>query len=190
MITLTTLGLHRGHTRQVARGARLTCRDYVPRWADDYLGPDEVSATLRSRFGHASEPPDLVTWVPGHDGSLGPGYFVAETLARSWNRPLVESLIRVAPLPSAHDCVRPTLKQALSSLACVASPHRTTDRLAVVDNVVASGVSMYAAITKLYEDGYESLNPISISADPTAGYQRYFRTHPWAISAARRHLRT
>src|SRR5258705_1905216 len=102
---LESIGSHDGTARRLARGARLMCRPYVERWGNDYEEP--MPAVRRSAWALAQQPlPDFIAWVPGHDGTPGPGHYLAQELASLWNVPAIDLLERTIPLPSAHSAVR------------------------------------------------------------------------------------
>lgn len=179
MTQLRFLGRHTGYVRQLARGTRLTCRDYVPRWQGDFLEPVDALAALAPLLPAWHDELDAVTWIPGHDGSPGPGYYVAEVVARSLHVPLVEALVRTTQLASAHASAdRPSfhaVRQSLVAAPTIASP---LDRTLVVDNVIASGATMRGALAVLRDTGYQHLEAFSISVDPLAGCRVYMSEVP------------
>lgn len=185
MIPLLTLGDHRGYVRQIARGVRLNSRPYVERWQNEYLEP--ADALLRAQVLFERPPSvDAITWVPGHDGSPGPGFDLAIALASRWKIPLIECLVRVLPIRSAHSAIRrPSEAESRSSMA-VAGPPR--DGVMVVDNVIASGASMAAALSVLEDGGWRGLAALAISVDTNAGSSRYLETWgprvAWATGAS------
>lgn len=174
MTRLRFLGPHTGYVRQLARGTRLVCRDYVPRWQMDYLEPGDALHALPPLLPTWRGEIDAVTWVPGHDGSLGPGFYVAEVLACSLRVPMVEALTRSTKLDSAHASIeRPAfnaVRQSLSADPDIVSPQ---DRILVVDNVIASGATMRGALAVLRGIGCQHLEAFSISVDPLAGSSAY-----------------
>ncbi|WGX98157.1 hypothetical protein [Nocardioides sp. L-11A] len=163
---LVTLGPHAGSIRDLARGVRLAARPYVDRWGRDYLEPADALRRA-SELLPRPERADAVTWVPGHDGSPGPGHALAAALATSWRLPLRECLLRPHEIPSAHSSgERPGLDSVCDSLAVTG---RHPGRLVVVDNVIASGANMLGALRTLAAAGRTDLIVMSVSIDATAG---------------------
>jgi hypothetical protein len=175
---LETLGLHQGSARRLARGARLACRPYVARWGDDFEDPS--AAIQRSAWVLARQPiPDFVTWVPGHDGTPGPGYFLAEALAALWHIPAVDTLERTTVLPSAHAAAsRPTVDEVAHSLRV---SKRISGQGILVDNVIASGASISGAMRQLTSANVQIAALASISVDLAGGSHQfvYHRGRHW-----------
>lgn len=169
MIPLLTLGPHLGQARRIARGVRLSCRPYVERWGEDFVDPDlalDIFAASLPRITHF----DAVTWVPGHDGSPGPGFYAAESLARLWGIPLKQQLQRVIAIPSAHGASeRPSWSSTLMSLEATDECLAPNARLLVVDNVIATGANMCAAVSALVQLGYANVTVATCSVDLSAG---------------------
>lgn len=169
MIPLLTLGSYLGQSRRVARGVRLACRPYADRWGEDFIDP---GAALRT-FAANLPPDDLfdaVTWVPGHDDSLGPGFYAAAALSRAWKIPLLQQLHRVYLIPSAHNAiVRPSWSLTLGSLEATRDSLLVTSRLLVVDNVIATGANMSAAVSALRKVGHRNIAVATCSVDLNAG---------------------
>jgi orotate phosphoribosyltransferase len=110
-----------------------------------------------------------VTWVPGHDGSPGPGYAFAELVADARRLPLVDAVQRTAPIPSAHRSTRrATLDEQVASLHARA----TSRRLVVVDNTATSGTSLHAVIDRLHAEG------VIVTAAVTASISRHLTATP------------
>ena len=145
---LYAVSRHSGYARSVARGIRALCRPRDPAWGGRALpSEDECRAFVVRAFSSLACPGEVVTWVPGHDGSNGPGHFVAQWLGGLWRLPVRELFSRSVPLPSAHDCsVRPTLLEQVASLAVLGDCIPLKARVVVVDNVVASGSSMLGCL--------------------------------------------
>ena len=110
-----------------------------------------------------------MTWVPGHDGSPGPGYAFAELVADAWRLPLVDAVQRTTPVPSAHRSPRrATLDEQVASLHALP----TTRRLVVVDNTATSGTSLHAAIDRLHAER------VVVTAAVTASISRHLTAEP------------
>lgn len=173
-VPLSSLGAHKGITRKMARGIRLASRPYVSRWGADYLEPADA-LSMACELLPSPRDAKFITWIPGHDGSPGPGFGLASALSRAWGLPLTESLIRVRHLRSAHSSsCRPSPSESWHSLRPYGPPH--SDGI-LVDNVVASGGSMLAAISMLVsEGGWTNLRSVSVSADLTAGCGRLLKS--------------
>lgn len=160
--SLDTLGLHQGALRRMARGVRMESRPAPPYWGLDYYEPE---LALRLVCSVSAPPPavEWVTWVPGHDGSPGPGFALAQALALHWRMPLVESLIRVHSVPSSHASpIRPSFNQSLRSLQVIGPPRNS---LLLVDNVVATGNSMSSCMQALSLAGWSGAQAWSLSVD-------------------------
>ncbi len=165
-VPLVTLGPHIGEVRDVARGVRLAARPYVERWGTDYLEPEEALRRACALL-HPPERADVITWVPGHDGTPGPGYALAAALADRWELPLRECLVRRHEIPSAHSSTtRPSLDRVRASLAVACE---RPGRVIVADNVIASGANMIGALRTLTAAGWPDLIALSVSVDPAAG---------------------
>ena len=118
------MGTHTGHRAFVSRGVHSMCRRPLPRWNDTYLSPSESLTQLGDWLGTVSPTGSVVTWVPGHDASRGPGYTVAVIAAETWDLPLIELVTRRQPLRSAlASTVRPTLDQQLATLTSLQPGH-------------------------------------------------------------------
>lgn len=169
---LKTLGNHQGLARRLARGTRLTCRPYVARWVADFEDPGP--AVRRSAWALAQQPiPDFVLWVPGHDGTPGPGYYLAQALSCHWHVPAIELLERTVELPSAHAAVeRPTIDEVAESLRVT---RHVSGHGVLIDNVVASGASVAGAIRQLDAAGIAIAAVNCVSVDLAAGSGRFVR---------------
>lgn len=166
-VPLSSLGAHQGLARKVARGIRLASRPYVSRWGTDYLEPADALSMACSLLP-SPDGAKAITWIPGHDGSPGPGFDLARALSHAWGLPLTEGLVRVRHVRSAHSSsCRPSAAESWQSLRPCGPPR--SDGI-LVDNVVASGGSMSAAISMLVsEGGWTNLRSVSVSTDLTAG---------------------
>lgn len=173
MNELITFGQHAGTARRLARGVRLACRSYVSRWRDEYLDPAVALSLIEKRFQFVPRTADFVTWVPGHDGTPGPGYYLAACVASAWKVPLIEVLARRNSLPSAHSAlIRPTLTAARDSLQVIDWKSQGSSLL-VVDNVIASGASMLGALDTLDAANYRLVSAFAISVDLDAGSRQH-----------------
>lgn len=174
---LVTLGEHKGNARRLARGVRMTCRPYLDRWGFDHLDPDVAVKQCEYDFSTVDKPGDILTWVPGHDKSNGPGHAVAEVLAGLWGVPLVETLKRSCPVRSAHSApsARPSIDEVRSSLSALdPTALDVVDRtVVVVDNVIASGASVIGSAQLLLDAGFRVDGIVSISVDLSAGSRHY-----------------
>ena len=169
---LRTLGHHRGNIRRLARGTRLVCRPYVARWCDDFEDP--TPAVRRSAWALAQQPiPDFVLWVPGHDGTPGPGHYLAQALADLWRVPAIDLLERTEELPSAHNAVqRPTVDEVQQSLRVT---KHVSGHGVLIDNVIASGASSAGAIRLLTEANIAIAAVGCVSVDLDAGSSRFIQ---------------
>lgn len=87
--TLFTMGAHAGTARRVARAMRTTCRPVAARWGDNIADLDETRRlTLGWLEGLDRRDADVVTWVPGHDGSPGPALLLAHLVGDAWGLPV------------------------------------------------------------------------------------------------------
>ena len=169
MTALHTLGVHDGLARDIARALRATCRPTPSVWAVPLLEDDAARCVHNWARRHPQPEADAVTWVPGHDGSPGPGHVLAELVADAWHLPLVDAVQRTTPIPSAHRSPRrATLDEQVASLhACP-----TTQRLIVVDNTATSGTSLCAVIDRLHAER------VTVVAAATASISRHLTTTP------------
>lgn len=187
MIPLYAVGPHEGYARRVARGVRLASRPYVTRWQGDYEDPD-VALKVASFMVERPRKATTITWVPGHDGTPGPGYALAEALAMRWGLRLEEHILRRKFLNSSHDSTtRPTCGEVKRSLQGVPPVSGDSGRhLLVVDNVIASGASMVGSLQSLLDCGWTDIEALSITVDMDAGVRRYLapgNQHLWIPGA-------
>ena len=170
-IPLHTIGVHDGLARNIARPLRITCRPAPSPWATSPLDLDTAGRHVHDWASRHPQPEaDAVTWVPGHDGSPGRGYALAQLVADAWRLPLVDAVQRTAPIPSAH---RSTRRATLDDEQ-VASLHAraTNRRLVVVDNTATSGTSLHAVIDRLHAER------VIVTAAVTASISRHLTTTP------------
>ena len=169
-IPLHTIGVHDGLARDIARALRITCRPAPSAWATSPLDLDTAGRHAHNWARlHPQPEADAVTWVPGHDGSPGPGYAFAELVADAWRLPLVDAVQRTAPIPSAHRSTRrATLDEQVASLHTRA----TSRRLVVIDNTATSGTSLHAVIDRLHAEG------VIVTAAVTASISRHLTATP------------
>lgn len=80
---LLSIGVRAGTPRRLARGLRATCRPVPRRWADELADDGEVRRIVLGWLGGL----DAIAWVPGHDGSGGPGYRFASLVGEAWSVP-------------------------------------------------------------------------------------------------------
>ena len=163
------MGTHAGDPRRIARGLRAACRPLPARWADEVADLGEVRrrvlAWLDGGVG-APEGLDAVAWVPGHDGTPGPGHLFACLVGEAWSLPVVELVTRRVVLPSAWATPRrPSIAAQLASLSAPASVRR---RLVVVDNTVATGASITATSTALQAAGHDVAAHLSVTCSAVA----------------------
>lgn len=145
----------------------------LPRWNDTYLSPSESLTQLGDWLGSVSPTGSVVTWVPGHDASLGPGYTVAVIAAETWGLPLVELATRRQPLRSAiASTFRPTLDQQLASLH-ISPPRALRGDVVVVDNTIGTGASILAAATALTEAGISVSSLLAITSPACYSKRRH-----------------
>jgi hypothetical protein len=162
---LVTLGNHEGAPRRLARGLRLTCRPYVERWGNEYETPEDAIRRSARLLSHWIPTADAITWVPGHDGTPGPGHPLAEALGALIHSPVAQLLVRATSLPSAHAAAdRPSVLESKLSLEGVPCRKPTRPRVLLVDNVVATGATLAGAALVLDELGY-NVSAAAVSID-------------------------
>jgi phosphoribosylpyrophosphate synthetase len=164
---LITCGNHAGEWRRISRGIRAMCRPVLSRWDADFAAEAAAVDRVREAFANVPPPGDILVWVPGHDGSGGPGYELARILSKVWSIPMWDVVQRSHLMPSAHsaDIVRPTKEQQELSMYVGPSTLFMNRRFVVVDNTIASGSSMAGAVSALRRQSAAVAAAVAISID-------------------------
>lgn len=148
-MNVTTIGDHHRVAKQLSQGLRSICRRPPGRWQDLYPNRDETLTAIHGWLATIAPTGTHVTWVPGHDASPGPGHLLAAVVADTWNLPLVELIERSHHLRSAfaNPHQRPTAVEQRSSLR--ATTGRFDGVVVLVDNTIATGATISAAVDVL-----------------------------------------
>ena len=162
MTAITAMGTHDGYRRLVTRGVRAIARG--PLLEGTYETPQRTINAIR-RWAAATTPTGhVLTWVPGHDGTGGPGRVLAEILADVWQLPVADLVTRTRPLVSAHasGLKRPSLEQQHATMTAHHRPPAAD--VVIVDNTIASGASITAAVDALTCTGINVTSLVAITS--------------------------
>lgn len=158
-------GRHEGELAEVARGLRAACRPVPARWRGQYSDMQSVRSLIASTFESVIPPKDsIITWVPGHDNSGGPGSVLGAILSELWGIPGHQIIDRVDVASSAFESAcHPPARELIPTLRTVGCSSATD--VIVVDNVVASGASMGACCEVLTRAGWRVRMALAVTID-------------------------
>lgn len=147
-----SMGTHTGQPRRLARGLRAMCRPTPEHWQGDVTDLGSTTVELTAWLTSIDRPTgDVVTWVPGHDGTPGPGAELATLVSAAWSIPARQLVERHTPIRSAHSAgTRPDQREQQQTVTAVTGH----TKVIVVDNAIGSGASMSATVAALQAAGY------------------------------------
>jgi hypothetical protein len=160
-----SMGTHTGHPRRLARGLRAMCRPAPEHWQGDVTDRDSTTMELTAWLTSIDRPTgDVVTWVPGHDGTPGPGAELATLVSTAWSIPTQQLVERHTPIRSAHTADRRPdhLEQQQTLTAALGNTN-----VIVVDNAIGSGASMSATVAALQAAGHHVTAIIAVTRPST-----------------------
>jgi hypothetical protein len=154
-LKIIALGPHKGEARQIERGFRTLTRRVQPHWNEEYYKSDQAISKIRKNYLMEQSYGDYITYVPSHDGSLGPSEKFAFLLSELWEVPVKQILVRVKPIKSAYySTVRPSKDQQNDSMEVIKNYDLCDKKIILVDNVIASGATIAAALSASVKGGY------------------------------------
>lgn len=154
-LKIIALGRHIGKARQIERGFRTLTREIQPNWNGEYIKSDQAISEIRKHFLMVKPYGDYITYVPSHNCSLGPSEKLAFLLSELWEIPVKQILVKVKPMKSAYDSIiRPSKEQQQDSMGVIKHSDLFDKKMILVDNVIASGATIAAALSASIIGGY------------------------------------
>ncbi|MEQ1698954.1 MAG: DUF6349 family protein [Ilumatobacteraceae bacterium] len=166
-----SMGAHTGQPRRLARGLRAMCRPVAEHWQGDFTDRDTTTVDLSAWLIGVDRPAgDVVTWVPGHDGTPGPGAELAALLSTAWSIPTMPLVERHTPIRSAHTAdSRPDHLEQQRTLTAVTGHANVI----VVDNAVGTGASMSATVAALEAAGHHVTAIVTVTRPVTSDDRKH-----------------
>ncbi|MPM51126.1 hypothetical protein SDC9_97873 [bioreactor metagenome] len=159
---IIALGNHWGDIRSIERGIRSLTRPVNV----DYFYPLLSLKIVNGIYSNISVNCDIISPVPSHDNSIGPAQLFANVLSDVWNIPRVDLLSRKIKQKSAHYSIkRPGVEDHKRTMGVNIHLDLLKKKVLLVDNVIATGSTIAAALELLINNGYHVANICCISID-------------------------
>lgn len=170
---ILTLGAHHTDAGLVAKAMRTATRPTPRYWTRQPVSFESAAAALtRWANGVDLHDVDALCWIPGHDGTPGPGQPTASVLAAATGLALLDACHRTTTTTSACGGGRHHWTHHARTMHSP-SRHRP-QRLALVDNTIATGHTARAASVILTAAGHDVTHVLA--ASHTAAYAARFPT--------------
>lgn len=159
---IIALGSHWGDIRSIERGVRSLTRPVNV----DYFYPLLSLKIVNGIYSNISVNCDVISPVPSHDNSIGPAQLFANVLSNVWNIPRIDLLSRKIKQKSAHYSIkRPSVEDHKRTMGVNIHFDLLKKKVLLVDNVIATGSTIAAALELLSNNGYNVVNICCISID-------------------------
>lgn len=178
-IKITTVHSHKGHFRGVERGFRSLVRDIQTSWNGDFVEPDLAIIEIKQIFTDLKpEEADFISYVPSHDGHLGPSEMFARLLSELWSIPSIKIFKRKRNIGSAYySKERPNYKKQYESIEIIRNNDLTNKKIILVDNVITTGASLAASLMRAFESNYLVQNVFSLTIVKEKFCTANFKSH-------------
>ena len=164
---IRTLGPHHGPAGLIAKALRTVTRPAPIRWTRTPADIDTAAVTLH-RWAALLDLTDVdaLCWIPGHDGTPGPGHTAADIIATATGLPMLDACQRRTHTESA--CLVGRLHWTHHARTLHAPSRHRPQRLALIDNTIATGHTAQGAAAVLTAAGHEVTHVLAASHTDTA----------------------
>ena len=159
---ICTLGPHHGNAALVAKALRTVTRSTPIRWTRTQADLDTAALAVATWAALLDlSDVDALCWIPGHDGTPGPGHTTAAIIAAATGLPLIDACQRRTHTDSA--CLVGRIHWTHHARTMHTPSRHRPQRLALIDNTIATGHTARGAVAVLAAAGHNVTHLLAAS---------------------------